>query len=69
MGAGRAEEGGVRTEAARVYERAGLDPAAYRVEAVAGVEVALHELERGQLVVWGDGETFHYRLTPVAQPA
>jgi hypothetical protein len=44
----------------KVTERYG---ATHKIEAVLGTEIDLDTLERGQSVVWGDGETFHFRLT------
>ena len=35
----------------------------HRVEKVKGVEVDLRDLEKHQMVIWGDGETFYYLLT------
>jgi len=35
----------------------------HEVEKVQGTEVDLRQLKDNQSVIWGDGETFHYKLT------
>ena len=35
----------------------------HTVEKKKGVEIILRNLEENQMVIWGDGETFHYLLT------
>lgn len=35
----------------------------HTIEAVKGTKVILSELNDGQSICWGDGETYHFRLT------
>ena len=35
----------------------------YSIEAIWGVSARLHKLEPNQKVIWGGGETYHFRLT------
>lgn len=44
----------------KVNERCG---ATHHIEKVMGTEVDLTKLKDNQSVCWGDGETYHFRLT------
>lgn len=38
----------------------------HKIEAVLGTHVTLDDLGPGQSICWGDGETFHFRLTKLS---
>ena len=35
----------------------------HKIEAVKGTKVVMAKLAKGQSVCWGDGESYHFRLT------
>jgi hypothetical protein len=35
----------------------------HNIEAIKGTNVDMSKLEKNQSVCWGDGETYHFRLT------
>jgi hypothetical protein len=45
----------------KVRERHGKT---HHIEAVIGTQPILDRLSKGQSVCWGDGKTYHFRLTP-----